>query len=125
MNMRVLATKRHVPESSDPLVEQFYKPEAKREMMGLCDYIVATAPLTLETRHMISDAEFALMKPTAVVINVGRGAVVDEAALLHALGDKRSRSRAGCFRGGTAAARTSFLQVGERPAVSALRGPHR
>jgi phosphoglycerate dehydrogenase-like enzyme len=89
MNMRVLATKRHVPESSDPLVEQFYKPEAKREMMGLCDYIVAAAPLTEETRHMISDAEFALMKPTAVVINVGRGAVINEVALLHALGDQR------------------------------------
>jgi phosphoglycerate dehydrogenase-like enzyme len=85
MNMRVLATKRHVPESLDPLVDHFYKPEERREMIALCDYIVATAPLTEETRHMISDAEFAAMKPTAVVINVGRGAVIDEAALLRAL----------------------------------------
>ena len=54
-------------------------------MIALCDYIVATAPLTEETRHMISDAEFAAMKPTAVVINVGRGPVIDEAALLRAL----------------------------------------
>jgi phosphoglycerate dehydrogenase-like enzyme len=89
MNMHVLATKRHVSESTDPLVEHFYKPEARQEMMALCDYIVATAPLTEETRNMISDAEFAVMKPTAVVINVGRGAVIDEAALLRALGDKR------------------------------------
>jgi phosphoglycerate dehydrogenase-like enzyme len=85
MGMRVLATKRHVPGSADPLVEQFYKPEGRREMMAGCDYIVATAPLTEETRHMISDAEFAVMKPTAVVINVGRGPVIDEAALLRAL----------------------------------------
>jgi phosphoglycerate dehydrogenase-like enzyme len=54
-------------------------------MIALCDYLVATAPLTPETRHMISQAEFAAMKPTAVVINVGRGAVIDEAALLNAL----------------------------------------
>lgn len=89
MNMRVLATKRHVSESTDPLVERFYKPEAIREMFALCDYVVATAPLTVETRHMVSDAEFAVMKPTAVVINVGRGPVIDEAALLRALRDKR------------------------------------
>jgi len=85
MGMRVLATKRHVPGVEDPLVEHFYKPEARREMMARSDYIVATAPLTEETRHMISDAEFDVMKPTAVVINVGRGPVIDEAALLRAL----------------------------------------
>ena len=89
MGMRVLATKRHVPESTDPLVERFYKPDERREMIALCDYIVATAPLTEETRHMISDAEFAVMKATAVVINVGRGPVIDEAALLRALSANR------------------------------------
>jgi phosphoglycerate dehydrogenase-like enzyme len=89
LGMRVLATKRHVLESTDPLVEHFYKPEERREMIALCDYIVATAPLTEETRHMISDPEFAVMKPTAVVINVGRGPVIDEAALLRALSANR------------------------------------
>ncbi|MFY9912783.1 MAG: D-2-hydroxyacid dehydrogenase [Candidatus Sulfotelmatobacter sp.] len=85
MGMRVLATRRHVPTSSDQLVQQFYGPEARQEMIALCDYIVATAPLTEETRHMISDPEFAAMKPNAVVINVGRGPVIDQAALLRAL----------------------------------------
>jgi phosphoglycerate dehydrogenase-like enzyme len=85
MGMRVLAVKRHVSESRDPLVERFYEPDARRHMIALCDYIVATAPLTQETRHMISESEFAAMKPTAVVINVGRGPVIDEAALLRAL----------------------------------------
>jgi len=89
MSMRVLATKRHVPGSTDPLVDHFYKPEERLEMIALSDYIVATAPLTEETRHMVSDAEFAVMKPTAVVINVGRGPVVDEGALLRALTAKR------------------------------------
>ena len=89
MGMRILATKRHVPGSVDPLVEQFYRPEGLREMMARCDYVVATTPLTEETRHMISDAEFEVMKPTAVVINVGRGPVIDEAALLRALTTNR------------------------------------
>jgi phosphoglycerate dehydrogenase-like enzyme len=94
MNMRVLATKRHVPESADPLVERFYKSEERREMLALCDYLVATAPLTEETRHMVSDAEFAAMKPTAIVINVGRGPVIDEAALVRALISKRIKGAA-------------------------------
>jgi len=59
------------------------------EMLALCDYVVVTAPLTEETRHMLSDAEFAAMKSTAVVINVGRGPVIDEAAILKALTTRR------------------------------------
>jgi len=89
MGMRILATRRHVPSCTNSLVENFYTPEKLREMIPLCDYLVATAPLTEETRHMISDAEFAVMKPTAVVINVGRGPVIDEAALVRALLAKR------------------------------------
>jgi phosphoglycerate dehydrogenase-like enzyme len=94
LGMRVLATKRHPPASADPLVEHFYRPEERGEMMAGCDYIVATAPLTAETRHMIGEAEFAVMKPSAVVINVGRGAVIDEAALVSALAAKRIKGAA-------------------------------
>jgi phosphoglycerate dehydrogenase-like enzyme len=70
-------------------VDHFYTPEERREMIALSENIVATAPLTEETKHMISDVEFAVMKPTAVVINVGRGSVIDEPALLRALTAKR------------------------------------
>ena len=91
MGMRVLAAKRHVSDFSDPPVERFYRPEALLEMIALGDYIVSTAPLTVETRHMINDAEFGVMKPTAVVINVGRGPVIAEAALLRALREHRIR----------------------------------
>ncbi len=93
MKMRVLATKRHVL-LNDPMVERFFRPEEQREMLALCDYIVATAPLTRETRHMISDPEFEAMKPNAVIINVGRGPVIDEAALLRALTLKRIKGAA-------------------------------
>jgi phosphoglycerate dehydrogenase-like enzyme len=87
MGMRVLAVKRHGPplNNVDPLVEQIYSPEQRIEMISRCDYIVASAPLTSETRGMIGEAEFAAMKPSAVVINLGRGPVIDEDAMLKAL----------------------------------------
>jgi len=87
MGMRVLAVKRHGPPLSnvDPLVDQIYSPEQRIEMISRCDYIVASAPLTSETRGMIGEAEFTAMKPSAVVINVGRGPVIDEDAMLKAL----------------------------------------
>ncbi len=89
MGMRVLATKRHLPEAADPLVERFYATATLREMLAFCDYVAVTAPLTVETRHMIGEAEFAAMKPTAVVINVGRGPVIDEKAMVRALSAKQ------------------------------------
>ena len=87
MGMRVLAVKRHGPPlyHVDPLVDQIYSPEQRIEMISRCDYIVASAPLTPETRGMIGEAEFAAMKPSAVVINIGRGPVIDEDAMLKAL----------------------------------------
>jgi phosphoglycerate dehydrogenase-like enzyme len=97
LGMRVLATRRHVPadpNGNDPLIEQYFRPEDRRDMIGRCDYVVAAAPLTAETRHMIGEPEFAAMKPTAVIINVGRGPVIDENALVKALTAQRIRGAA-------------------------------
>ena len=58
-------------------------------VLGEADYVVIAAPLTPETRRLFGAAEFARMKRTARLINVGRGAIVDEAALLAALRSKR------------------------------------
>lgn len=92
LGMRVLALRRTVlasRDSGDPLVERYYPPASLKEMLALCDYVVAAAPLTEETRHMISDAAFNAMKPTAVIINVGRGPVIDEKAMIQALTARR------------------------------------
>jgi phosphoglycerate dehydrogenase-like enzyme len=89
MGMTVLAVKRHPPETPDPLIDEYYKPEDLLAMLARCDYVVASLPLTPETHHMLSDKEFAAMKPTAVVVNVGRGPVIDEAALVRALTAKQ------------------------------------
>lgn len=89
MGMRVFALKRHAPAQPDPLIEKFYKPSELHAMLGQSDFVIAAAPLTAETHHMISDAAFAAMKPNAVVINVGRGPVIDQAALVRALNAKK------------------------------------
>ena len=96
LGMAVLAVKRHVSPShgADPLVERMYSPDHRIEMISRCDYVVAAAPLTTETRGMIAEPEFAAMKPTAVVINVGRGPVIREEALVSALGHGRIKGAA-------------------------------
>ncbi|MDO8877472.1 MAG: D-2-hydroxyacid dehydrogenase [Pseudolabrys sp.] len=53
------------------------------------DFLVALAPLTAETRHVIGEQVFAAMKPTAYLVNVARGGVVDETALIDALENGR------------------------------------
>jgi phosphoglycerate dehydrogenase-like enzyme len=96
LGMRVLAVKRHgpaVPEA-DPLAERIYGPEGLVEMISRSDYVVAAAPLTPETVGMIGAPELAAMKPDAVLINVGRGPVIQEAALVEALSEKRIKGAA-------------------------------
>jgi glyoxylate reductase len=53
------------------------------------DFVSLHPQLTAETRHLMSDAQFALMKPTAFIINTSRGPVIDEAALVRALKAKK------------------------------------
>lgn len=54
---------------------------AKAELLASADYVVLCVPLTPDTRGLIGAAELALMKPTATLVNVARGAVVDKDAL--------------------------------------------
>jgi phosphoglycerate dehydrogenase-like enzyme len=86
----ILATRRR-PELSagDSVLDKAYPLNGLHEMLSVSDYVVVAAPNTPETRHMISDAEFAAMKPSAIIINVGRGIVIDEAALVRALEKKQ------------------------------------
>jgi phosphoglycerate dehydrogenase-like enzyme len=63
--------------------------ERKRDLLAQSDYVVLSAPLTPETRGIVGEAELRTMKPEAVLINVGRGPLVDEAALIAALRERR------------------------------------
>lgn len=59
------------------------------ELMRTSDIIVVTVPASAETRNMIDAAAIAAMKPTGILINIARGDVVDEPALIAALTDRR------------------------------------
>jgi phosphoglycerate dehydrogenase-like enzyme len=91
--MRVCALRRRTTLSeADPLLDAIYPPDRIQTMLSECDYVVVAAPLTPETRGMIGAPEIEAMKSNAVVINVGRGPIIDEGALIAAL-------RAGRIRG--------------------------
>jgi len=90
LGVKIYATRRNPQRSAgDPILDRVFPSAELRSMLAECDFVVAAAPLTPETRHMLSDAAFAAMKPSAIVMNVGRGPVIDEAALIRALEGKR------------------------------------
>ena len=76
--------------SGDPegiIPKKIYPPDALHEMLSECDFVVVALPLTPETTHLIGEAELRAMKPTAYLVNIARGSIVDEAALIRALGE--------------------------------------
>jgi len=66
-----------------------------RELLSKSDIITIHVPLTPETRHMIGEREFSIMKSSAILVNTSRGAVVDTKALLNAL--KNGRIAGACL----------------------------
>lgn len=84
--MRVLATRRSAtPGATAPNVDEVYPTTALHSMLGQCDVVVAAVPETPETRGLIGADALAAMKPGAFFVNVGRGSLVDEPALIDAL----------------------------------------
>ncbi len=89
--MKVVATSRRGANMGDA---QVYPLEQLREMLAVCDYVLIATPLTPETRGMIGEAELRAMKNSAVIINVGRGPVIVETALVEALEGRLIRGAA-------------------------------
>lgn len=71
-----------------PLFDEIVAPHDLERLLKVSDFVVVTLPLTSHTQGLIGARELAWMKPTACLINLGRGAVVDEAALLNALSEE-------------------------------------
>lgn len=69
----------------DPVFGTLHPADELHRHLGWADDVVVCAPLTDETRGMMNEAAFAAMRPGAGFVNVGRGPIVDEAALLDAL----------------------------------------
>ena len=88
VGMRVIAVRRD-PSRPAPGVERVVPPDRFADVAREADYLAITAALTPQTRGMVSDAIIRSLKPTAWVINIARGPIVDESALIAALQEKR------------------------------------
>jgi phosphoglycerate dehydrogenase-like enzyme len=73
------------PVSSSELVDRAFTLDQLPEFWGLVDYLVVSVPLTEHTKGIVDARAFAAMRPSAVIINVGRGPTIDEKALFDAL----------------------------------------
>jgi phosphoglycerate dehydrogenase-like enzyme len=96
--MRVLALKRDPANRRDPgwcpaglgdpdgsIPEKFYGSNECEAILRESDYVSVTLPLTEHTRRLVGAREIAAMKPGAYIVNIGRGEVIDEPALIDAL----------------------------------------
>lgn len=84
--MRVLASRRTVAAGAiDPDCDEIVPYSHLARLLSESDFLVLALPLTGETRHLIGAAEMAKMKRTASIINIARGEIIDQAALVKAL----------------------------------------
>jgi glyoxylate/hydroxypyruvate reductase len=91
--MRVVGTRRQVA-SGAPLPPGFARLEASHllhDLLGESEFVAVCCPWTKETTHLIGRAAFAAMKSGTVLVNIARGEIVDEEALLQALAEGRLR----------------------------------
>ncbi len=89
LEMRVIAVREHVEKPIPEGVQQVFASAQLDELLLQSDYVVLATPVTPNTVGLINAARLAKMKPDACLINVGRGPLVDEAALVHALREQK------------------------------------
>ena len=84
--MHVIGSRRTAPPgSSDPDCDELVAHSELGSILERSDYVVLCVPLTPETHHLIGEADLRRMKPSASLINIARGPVVDQVALIRAL----------------------------------------
>lgn len=86
--MKVLATKKTAT-TLPPFVDELLPHTELKTLLRRSDIVVISAPLTPETKGLIGEAELKAMKPTAYLINTGRGKIIEQAALIKALKEKK------------------------------------
>jgi phosphoglycerate dehydrogenase-like enzyme len=89
LKMRVIAAREHPAKEIPEGVQQVFASTQLDELLSQSDYVVLATPVTLHTRGLMNAARLARMKPDAYLINVGRGPLVDEAALVRALREEK------------------------------------
>src|SRR5262245_27141735 len=85
LGMHVTGVRRRLDQPGPYGVTEILPPERLREGLSHADIVVLALPRTTETRALLGDAEFEVMRPTAVLINIARGRLIDDAALVRAL----------------------------------------
>lgn len=101
-DVTILATKRDVKHPQDngytiaglgdpegDLFSRLYPVQALGSMLKECDFIVVCLPLTRQTKNLIDDRVLRMLKPSACLVDVGRGGIIDQTALLLALQERR------------------------------------
>jgi phosphoglycerate dehydrogenase-like enzyme len=89
LGMRTVCVREHPEKAVPNFVDEVLPSSQLDQMLSRADYVVLAAPLTPATRHIIGREQLAQMKPDACLINVGRGPLIDESALVDALKEKR------------------------------------
>ena len=87
--MKVIAVREHAEKPHESCVSKVFAAGQLDEMLRFSDYVVLAAPLTPRTRALINRDRLLQMKPDAYLINVSRGALIDQVALLDALSRRR------------------------------------
>ncbi len=87
--MRVLGLRRKVEGPPDPACDALFRPEQLSQMLAESDIVLLSVPLTNKTANLIGERELQAMRSNALLINVARGGVLDEPALIRALNERR------------------------------------
>lgn len=88
--MKVVATRRSAKIiGSARWVDKLLPAKRLPSLLAESDFVIVSVPLTKETFQLIGEKELKAMKPTAYIINIARGNIIDEKALIHALEEKQ------------------------------------
>jgi len=85
LGMHVTGVRRRLDQPAPHGVAEILPPERLRDALGQADVVILALPRTTETRALVGDTEFEAMRPTAILINIARGRLIDDDALVRAL----------------------------------------
>lgn len=88
LGLRVMAVDAYRKEKPD-CVDELWGMERLNDLLSTADIVMVACPLTAETRHLLNAENLSRMKPTAYLINVARGGIIDEKALIQVLQERR------------------------------------
>lgn len=89
LGMHVVGVRRHSARPVPSFIRQVHAPTEMRTVLRTADAVILAAPQTDDTRALIGRDELAVMKPTAIIVNIARGRLIDDEALISAVNEGR------------------------------------